>query len=142
PNVGKTTLLFKLTGAKAEINSYPFTTKSINLGYFSNGEEKIQVIDTPGTLNRFDRMNSIEQQAHLALKYLADTIVYVFDLTGEYPMEQQLKLYDSIKKFNKKVIIYFSKEDVVGKEKIKGFAADNKINERIITDAEEIMKEI
>ncbi len=142
PNVGKTTLLFNLTGAKAEINSYPFTTKSINLGYFMKGEEKIQVIDTPGTLNRFDRMNNIEQQAHLVLKHLADTIIYVFDLTEEYPVEQQLKLYNSIKKFEKKIIVFFSKKDILGKEKIERFAADNKITEKITTSAEGVKEEI
>ena len=112
------------------------------MGYFKTESEKIQVIDTPGTLDRYEKMNNIEQQAHLVLKYLADTIVYVFDLTEEFPLEQQLKLYDSIKKFEKKIIVYFSKEDIVGKEKIKKFAADNKITEKIMTDADELKEEI
>ena len=49
PNVGKTTLLYKLTGSKPEINSYAFTTKSINIGYAQIEGMKVQFIDTPGT---------------------------------------------------------------------------------------------
>ncbi|MFC1704900.1 GTPase, partial [Nanoarchaeota archaeon] len=69
PNVGKTTLLYKLTGSKPEINNYSFTTKRINISYIKTKESKIQVLDTPGTLNRFEKMNNIEKQAYLALKH-------------------------------------------------------------------------
>ena len=34
PNIGKSTLLAKLTGAKPVIAPYTFTTKTINIGYF------------------------------------------------------------------------------------------------------------
>ena len=80
PNVGKTTLLYKLTGSMPEINSYPFTTKGINIGYLKYGTKKVQLLDTPGSLTR-NRMNKIEKQAYLAVKYCADLIIYVFDLT-------------------------------------------------------------
>ena len=33
PNVGKSTLLSKMTTSTPEINAYPFTTKSLNVGY-------------------------------------------------------------------------------------------------------------
>jgi nucleolar GTP-binding protein len=117
PNVGKTTLLAKLTLSRPEIAAYPFTTKSINLGYIDAGmKRKIQLLDTPGTLNRFEKMNDIEKQAYLALKYVADTIVYVFDLTGEsYPIDYQLQLYESLKEFNKPILIYYSKSDLLAK---------------------------
>ncbi len=114
PNVGKTTLLTKLTGAKAEISNYAFTTKGINIGYFEIYPQKIQVIDTPGTLNRFNKMNMPEKQAYLALKYLADVIVYMFDLTeASYPLDQQKKLYDETKKLDKPMLVYFSKVDML-----------------------------
>src|SRR3989338_1480956 len=69
PNVGKSTLLNKLTGAHAEIANYAFTTRSLNLGYmFEDGKRIVQVIDTPGTLNRHEKMNYIEIQAELAMQ--------------------------------------------------------------------------
>jgi nucleolar GTP-binding protein len=121
PNVGKTTLLYKLTGSKPEINSYAFTTKNINIGYLKIKDKKIQLLDTPGSLNRFNKMNNIEKQAYLAIKYLANLIIYVFDLTEPYPLKDQIKLYNNLKEFNKKIIVYFSKTDVLDKKKVDEF---------------------
>jgi nucleolar GTP-binding protein len=112
PNVGKSTLLSKLTTSKPEINSYPFTTKGLNVGYMEQKYDKVQFIDTPGTLNRFDKMNYIEKTAYLTMKYAADKIVYVFDPTDEYPFEDQVKLLEHIKDFDKPIIIYVSKADI------------------------------
>jgi len=108
PNVGKTTLLFKLTGSKADIKPYAFTTKGINVSYLN----KIQILDTPGTLNRIDKMNAIEYTAYLAMEELADFLVYVFDPTESYPLNEQIKLYKRIKKYKKKTYVYVSKRDI------------------------------
>ncbi len=122
PNVGKTTLLAKLTGSVAEIKSYAFTTKGINQGNVISGRDKVQVLDTPGTLNRVDKMNAIEYQMHLAVKHCADMIIYVFDLTEtSYPIADQKKLYRRIKEYRKPVHIYLSKKDILSGERIKSF---------------------
>jgi len=118
PNVGKTTLLSKLTSSTPEIASYPFTTKKLNIGYFNN----IQIIDTPGTLNRFNKMNNIEKQAFIAMKYVADLIVYIFDLSEPYPLKEQIKLFEKIKKMNKPIMIYLSKSDIIEADIIENFA--------------------
>ncbi len=122
PNVGKTTLLMKLTGAKADIQPYAFTTQGINVGYLQTASEKIQFLDTPGTLNRFDKMNNIEKVAYLALRLLAEKIIYVFDLTEPYPLEEQEKLFEVVKKMNKQVIVYISKTDILDKDDYREFA--------------------
>lgn len=128
PNVGKTTLLSKATGSKPEINSYAFTTKSINVGYMNKDGEKIQLIDTPGTLNRFEKMNPIEKQAYLCLKYLPDDIVYVFDLTESYPLSDQTKLYKKVKKDTRvPVHIYLSKTDILENEIVSEFKKHYKV---------------
>jgi nucleolar GTP-binding protein len=117
PNVGKSTLLSKMTTASPEIGSYAFTTKSLNIGYFDARFEKVQVIDSPGTLARFEKMNNIERQAFLAIKYVADIVVFVFDLTEPYPLEDQLRLYEGVVDAGKFVIVYFSKSDIISKDK-------------------------
>ncbi len=141
PNVGKTTLLYKLTGSKAEIAPYAFTTKNINVGYIKKGDTKIQVLDTPGTLNRFDRMNNIERIAYLAMKLVADKIVYVFDPIETYPLEHQEKLYEAIERFGKKMLIYISKSDIAAepdveaiKKKFKGVTDAEQIKAFIVAD--------
>lgn len=138
PNVGKSTLLSKLTDSKPEIEDYAFTTKMINVGYMEQKYDKIQFIDTPGSLNRFEKMNYIEQVAYLAIKYVAEKIIFVFDPTEErYSLEDQIKLYDNIKKFHKPIIVFISKTDKDEKPLLK------KIQEKYpkaITDLEEIKK--
>ncbi|MBS3135447.1 50S ribosome-binding GTPase [Candidatus Woesearchaeota archaeon] len=138
PNIGKTTLMYRLTGSKGDIQSYPFTTKGINVAYLRKGNEKMQILDTPGTLNRFNKMNDIEKVAYLAIKYCASIIVYVFDLTGEYPMMDQINLYKRIKAdFEKDMIVYFSKKDIVSKKELEKFEKEyNGISDDSLLKAE------
>ncbi|MBW2984227.1 50S ribosome-binding GTPase [Candidatus Woesearchaeota archaeon] len=139
PNVGKTTLLYKLTGSKPEIKSYAFTTKNINISYIETKDKKIQLLDTPGTLNRFNKMNNIEKQAYLALKYCADLIVYVFDITEPFPLKEQEELLRNLKEFKKEVIIYLSKADILEKEKTNEFKKKHKES---ITKPEELKQKL
>ncbi len=136
PNVGKSTLLNKLTGSKAEVDSYAFTTKRLNVATGRFGIHKVQFVDTPGALNRFEKMNTIEKQAYLAMKHSADLIVYVFDLTETYPIKDQMKLYELIREFGKKVLVYVSKTDVTEEEEVRSFGKKYDI----ITDSEELKK--
>ncbi len=114
PNVGKTTLLSKLTGSTPEIADYAFTTKKLNVGYAFFSRHKVQFIDTPGTLNRIDAMNPIEKQAYLAIKYCADLVVFVIDVSGRtYSLKEQKKLKSMIDRFHKPMIIFLSKTDLL-----------------------------
>ncbi|AMD30058.1 hypothetical protein Nps_03400 [Candidatus Nanopusillus acidilobi] len=116
PNVGKSTLLKNLTGSNVKIEPYPFTTKDLMIGYIKTPYFDIQVIDTPGILDRpIEEMNEIEKKSILALNYLANLIIYIFDLTETcgYSIEEQVNLLNMIKKiFNKEIILYFSKKDL------------------------------
>jgi nucleolar GTP-binding protein len=101
PNVGKSQLVERLSSAKPIIAPYPFTTKGIGVGHFREGWHTYQVVDTPGLLDRrLEERNRIERQAVLALKYLADVIVFILDPseTSGYRMEDQLSLLESVKK--------------------------------------------
>ncbi len=134
PNAGKTSLLYRLTGSKPEIESYAFTTKELMAGYFESGSfMNIQVIDTPGLLDRpLEKRNNIEMQAVAVLKVLADFIVYVFDLSEiSGPLEKQVSLYEQIKKeFKKPVIAVANKTDIIG---IKGLGELEKLaKERLL----------
>jgi nucleolar GTP-binding protein len=128
PNVGKSTLFGKITGSAAEVNSYAFTTKHLNVGSAKFDHYKVQFIDTPGTLNR-DHMNAIEAQADLALKYLADIIIYVYDPTEQYVQEKQDKLREHMDDFNAPVFEYVSKLDIANEEQISRFVTDTTIND-------------
>ena len=126
PNVGKTTLFAEVTGSQAEINSYAFTTKRLNVGYKTYGHTKVQFIDTPGTLNR-ESMNRIEVQAHLALKYLADVILYMYDPTEQYTKEQQEALRETMKEYRAPVHNFVSKQDLVNQEQLAAFVGQKSV---------------
>jgi len=108
PNVGKSSLLAKLSRARPDIAPYAFTTKSANIGHFQwpdTGPEhrrrRYQVVDTPGLLEKpSDKRNDIEQQAVLALQYLADVILFLLDPSEAcgYDFPTQLKLLEHVKK--------------------------------------------
>ena len=122
PNVGKSTLLNKMTGTKAQTAAYAFTTKTINSGHITIEGKEVQILDVPGTLAREEKMNNVEKQADLVLNELANMVIYVFDITERcgYTIDQQERLYQQLRK-NDSLVIYLSKQDLLSKEEIKGF---------------------
>jgi len=115
PNVGKSSIVAEISTVKPEIASYPFTTKNIFVGYIEN-DERIQIIDTPGLLDRpLEKRNYIERKAISALNYLANLIVFVIDPTETcgYDLESQINLLNEIKRqFNVPIIEIYSKADL------------------------------
>jgi len=100
PNVGKSQLVERISTAKPAIAPYPFTTKGVVIGHLKSGWRTFQVIDTPGLLDReLEKRNAIELQAVLALRYLADIIVFILDPseTCGYTMDRQLALLASVR---------------------------------------------
>ncbi len=120
PNSGKTTVLKRLTGSEPQIAAYPFTTKKIELGYFLDKYKEIQVIDTPGLLDRREEeRNLIEKKAVNALKNLEGIILFIVDLSeAGYSLEEQKSLLEELKKLGKKIIVALNKEDIASEEQI------------------------
>lgn len=100
PNVGKSQLVAKISTAKPRIAVYPFTTQEISVGTFERKYFRYQVVDTPGLLDRpLEERNSMELRGILALKHLADLVIFVFDPTETcgYPMSEQEHLLKQIR---------------------------------------------
>lgn len=155
PNVGKSTLLKQITGADPQVANYPFTTKGIQIGHYESHWKHIQIIDTPGLLDRpVLEMNDIEMNAMVALEHLADCILFIFDGSEScgFTLESQYNLLEQIQKiFSEIPIIYlFNKMDLVENEFQKEFINDfvDDINNTIFISAmkgegiKEIMKKI
>ncbi len=118
PNVGKSTLLNQISGADPQIANYPFTTKGIQIGHVERHWKSIQIIDTPGLLDRpVLEMNDIELNAIVALEHLADAILFIFDAseTCGFGLESQYNLLKQIEKIfgNIPVIYLFNKMDLI-----------------------------
>ncbi|MFB6084395.1 MAG: NOG1 family protein [Halorientalis sp.] len=99
PNVGKSSFVNRVTNARNETASYPFTTTEIRVGHIERDHIRYQLVDTPGLLDRppEDR-NEIESQAVSALEHLADAVLVMVDASGEcgYPIGVQLELRDAL----------------------------------------------
>lgn len=122
PNAGKTTFLTKITEATPEINSYAFTTKALNIGFFKRRQDIYQVIDTPGLIHTdFKEMNAIEKQAIAAIKAISDLIVFVYNPTLN--KEQQTEMLKTLRENNpeKKIVVsstYTKDQYLEGQENI------------------------
>ncbi|MCX6804276.1 MAG: 50S ribosome-binding GTPase [Candidatus Diapherotrites archaeon] len=120
PNVGKSTLLSKITESKPKIANYPFTTTGLNVGIFHKKYIPVQIIDTPGLLDRplMDR-NKIELKAIAALQHLKGIICFIVDPTDD--MKKQKGLFSEMKKLftTHKFIIVSTKSDLASSELIE-----------------------
>jgi nucleolar GTP-binding protein len=100
PNVGKSLLVARISSAKPKIASYPFTTKGISVGHIEDQGIVYQVIDTPGLLDReMEERNEMEKKAILALRHLANIIVFIIDPSEHcgYKIDSQLRILSDIK---------------------------------------------
>jgi nucleolar GTP-binding protein len=108
PNVGKSQLVSRMSSAKPRVAVYPFTTQEISVGTFEMRYRRYQVIDTPGLLDReLAERNKIELRAILALKYLANAIIFMFDPTETcgYSISDQEHLLATVKREFKNIPI-------------------------------------
>ncbi len=120
PNVGKSTLMRKITDSKPKVAAYPFTTQGLNVGHFVRKHLPVQVIDTPGLLDRpLGERNSIELKGIAAFQYLKGTILFVVDPLDD--IEKQKNLFLEIKKLfsDKKFIVVINKTDLAKKEQVE-----------------------
>ncbi|MBT4870700.1 MAG: GTP-binding protein [Candidatus Diapherotrites archaeon] len=119
PNVGKSTLLGKITSSKPKVASFPFTTKGLNVGYFIKKHLPVQVIDTPGLLDReLHKRNKIELKAINAFQHLKGTIIFIVDPV--HSLDKQQNLLRELKKLftEKGFMVVINKSDLVSEEEL------------------------
>ncbi len=118
PNVGKSSFLIRVTGARPEIAEYPFTTQGIGVGHFSHRNQRYQVIDTPGLLDRpLSRRNDIELKAVAALHHLPGVVLYILDPSDYcgFPLDEQLALLEDIRSWlDLPILAVANKKDLAG----------------------------
>jgi len=127
PNVGKSSFISQITDAKPKIASYPFTTKEIQIGHFTRGHQKYQVVDTPGLFDRpFEDRNQIERQAIAALRHLKGAVIFIIDPSEHsgYRLEPQLHLAEEIKSWiDLPILIVSNKSDLTTCEGVMGMSS-------------------
>ena len=131
PNVGKSTLLYRLTKANPKIANYHFTTLSPNLGVCEYYDDKCVIADIPGLIEGASEGLGLGTEF---LRHIERTrmLVHVVDVSGSEgrdPYEDYLKINEELKNYSPalaklKQIIVLNKTDFYGaEEKVKEFKA-------------------
>ena len=135
PNVGKSTLISRLSAARPKIADYPFTTLEPNLGVVTVGEapheESFVVADIPGLIEGASGGAGLGVQflRHIERTRLLVHLVDVSDASGrESPVDDFKVIQGELKSFGhgldeKPMIVVASKADVANPEKIKKLQA-------------------
>lgn len=123
PNVGKSTVLSKITRARPKIANYHFTTLSPNLGVCDYYDNQFVIADIPGLIE------GASEGAGLGIEFLRHIertrmLVHVVDISGvegRDPYEDYLKINAELKSYSKtlgklKQIIAANKLDIYGAE--------------------------
>ncbi|HEC69237.1 MAG TPA: ferrous iron transporter B [Candidatus Omnitrophica bacterium] len=88
PNVGKSAIFSRLTGARVTVANYPGTTVEFTQGYLQLKEEKFLVVDLPGTYT-LEPLSKAEEVACSLLQEKNCLIINVVDATN---LERNLNL--------------------------------------------------
>ena len=145
PNVGKSQLLKTMSGRKIKTAPYPFTTKEILIGYTKNRYAEVQLIDTPGLLDReIEKRNKIEQKAIIALKYLSKNVLFLIDAseTCGYSIKEQQNLLKEVEEmFKPKIVTIATKIDLPHKKIKTNYSVDTRNKEQVEELKKKVMKE-
>jgi GTP-binding protein len=135
PNVGKSTLISRISAARPKIADYPFTTLEPNLGVVSIGEapfeESYVVADIPGLIEGAHTGAGLGVQflRHIERTRLLAHLVDVSDASGRPdPVEDFKVILGELESFghgltDKPMIVIASKADVANPEKLKKLRA-------------------
>jgi GTP-binding protein len=135
PNVGKSTLISRISAAKPKIADYPFTTLQPNLGVVSIGEapheESYVVADIPGLIEgaHLGAGLGVQFLRHIERTRLLVHLIDVSDADGRPdPVEDFKVINGELESFghgldDKPMIVVASKADVAEPEKLKKLKA-------------------
>ena len=135
PNVGKSTLISRISAAKPKIADYPFTTLEPNLGVVSIGEapheQSYVVADIPGLIEgaHLGAGLGVQFLRHIERTRLLVHLVDVSDASGRPdPVEDFKVIMGELRSFGhgldeKPMIVVASKVDVANPDKLKKLQA-------------------
>ena len=124
PNVGKSVIFSRLTGVQVIASNYPGTTVEYTKGYLRLEEEKVEIIDVPGTYT----LEPTSRAEEVAVKMLdeGDIVINVVDATN---LERNLNLTLQLLKTKKPVIVSLN---IIDEAKHTGISIDVEKLERIL----------
>ncbi|MBO4262467.1 MAG: Obg family GTPase CgtA, partial [Clostridia bacterium] len=123
PNVGKSTVLSKISGAKPKIANYHFTTMSPNLGVVRHFDDSFVCADIPGLIEGAAEGAGLgtEFLRHIERTRLLVHIVDVSGVEGRDPYSDYLKINEELAKYSEELakrpqVVVLNKCDIYGAE--------------------------
>jgi GTP-binding protein len=122
PNVGKSTLISRISAAKPKIADYPFTTLEPHLGVVrADDESNFTVADIPGLVEGAAEGKGLGHRflRHITRSRVLVVLVEPDPVTGVPPAEQQRVLLDELERYQRDLVdrprlVVGSKADMVG----------------------------
>lgn len=121
PNVGKSTLLSKISAAKPKIANYHFTTLFPNLGVVRHNGKDFVVADIPGLIEGASKGEGLgyEFLRHIERTRMLVHIVDVSGIEGRDPLQDFLSINKELKTYSEKLsalrqIVVLNKTDIMG----------------------------
>lgn len=117
PNVGKSSLLAKISAARPKVADYPFTTLEPNLGVVDHKSESFVAVDIPGLIEGAHQGVGLGHQflRHIERTRLLIHIVDLSELSGRDPYQGYLKINEELELYNPELA---NKEQIIAVNKM------------------------
>lgn len=123
PNVGKSTLIARLTGARPRVGAYPFTTLRPHLGVLDFGDRTVVLADIPGLI---EGAHAGKGLGHEFLRHVERTkvLVCMLDASSKDHAEEleslrrELRLYD-VDLADKPFVVALNKTDLLSDSEVR-----------------------
>lgn len=111
PNCGKTTLFNVLTGASQKVGNWPGVTVEKKFGYFSIGDEAVELVDLPGIYSLEQDYKGVDEE--IAFEFLEqDDIELIINIIDATNMERSLVLTQQLMEKSIPMIVAVNMLDV------------------------------
>lgn len=115
PNVGKSSLFYRLTGTHVITGNFPGTTLSVTRGTLVTSSKKnkgavYEIIDIPGIYSLTEHTTTVTNGALFVLQH-AEIIINVIDATQ---LKRNLYLHEQLKSLNKPMLVALNIYDEAG----------------------------
>ena len=114
PNVGKSVIFSRLTGVSVITSNYPGTTVEYTKGYLKLCDEKVEVIDVPGTYTLEPTLPAEEVAVEMMNRAIAEKESMVINIVDATNLERNLNLTLQLLKKDIPVIVALNLWDEAG----------------------------
>ncbi|HVP36931.1 MAG TPA: ferrous iron transporter B [Terriglobales bacterium] len=114
PNVGKSVIFSRLTGAKVITSNYPGTTVEFTRGHLKLEDEVVEVIDVPGTYTLEPNSPAEEVAVEMLYRAIFEKEIIIIDIVDATNLERNLNLTLQLLKKDIPVIVALNLWDEAG----------------------------